>query len=72
MFYEGLKDLTEYGKKKIMPNSTYQINSTMEGLLLGGLAGGMLLDYALLSIIHLELKIVSGYFKKNSHIYRTF
>ncbi|XP_065858662.1 S-adenosylmethionine carrier 1, chloroplastic/mitochondrial [Euphorbia lathyris] len=40
MFYEGLKDLTEYGKKKWIPNLNYSTNSTLEGLVLGGLAGG--------------------------------
>ncbi|KAI8528821.1 hypothetical protein RHMOL_Rhmol12G0177700 [Rhododendron molle] len=39
-FYEALKDLTEYGKKKWMPSSSNQVNSSLEGLLLGGLAGG--------------------------------
>ncbi|XP_058195623.1 S-adenosylmethionine carrier 1, chloroplastic/mitochondrial isoform X1 [Rhododendron vialii] len=39
-FYEALKDLTEYGKKKWMPGSSNQVNSSLEGLLLGGLAGG--------------------------------
>ncbi|KAM7480093.1 hypothetical protein LguiA_028306 [Lonicera macranthoides] len=39
-FYEGLKDLTQYGKQKYFPNSSYYVNSSLEGLLLGGLAGG--------------------------------
>ncbi|KAI8018162.1 hypothetical protein LOK49_LG04G01847 [Camellia lanceoleosa] len=39
-FYEALKDLTEYGKKKWIPSSGYHVNSSIEGLLLGGLAGG--------------------------------
>lgn len=41
MFYEALKDLTECGKQKWMPGSDYFINSSTEGLVLGGLAGGM-------------------------------
>ncbi|KAJ9140543.1 hypothetical protein P3X46_031178 [Hevea brasiliensis] len=40
MFYEALKDLTEYGKQKWMPSLDDFINSSMEGLVLGGLAGG--------------------------------
>ncbi|XP_052175719.1 uncharacterized protein LOC127790316 isoform X2 [Diospyros lotus] len=39
-FYEALKDLTEYGKRKWISSSGYHINSSLEGLLLGGLAGG--------------------------------
>lgn len=52
MFYEGLKDLTEYGKKKYMHNQNFHINSSLEGLILGGLAGGMctLLMYHLLGV----------------------
>lgn len=41
MFYEALKDLTEYGKHKWSPNPDYNFNSSLEGLVLGGLAGGM-------------------------------
>ncbi|KAK3037960.1 hypothetical protein RJ639_030665 [Escallonia herrerae] len=40
-FYEALKDVTQYGKQKWFPNSNYHVNSTLEGLLLGGLAGGL-------------------------------
>lgn len=47
MFYEALKDLTEYGKQKWRPNSA--VNSSLEGLVLGGLAGGMHLDTTSLS-----------------------
>ncbi|GJX97068.1 mitochondrial substrate carrier family protein E, partial [Tanacetum coccineum] len=39
-FYEALKDVTEYGKQKWFPNSSFQVNSTFEGLVLGGIAGG--------------------------------
>ncbi|KAL6973446.1 hypothetical protein U1Q18_027631 [Sarracenia purpurea var. burkii] len=39
-FYEALKDVTEYGKKTLMTSSGYHANSSLEGLLLGGLAGG--------------------------------
>ncbi|XP_059440768.1 uncharacterized protein LOC132173322 [Corylus avellana] len=40
MFYEAMKNVTEYGKQKWIPNTNYQVNSSMEGFLLGGLAGG--------------------------------
>lgn len=42
MFYEAMKDVTEYGKQR------WHVNSSLEGLVLGGLAGGM--SFALLSI----------------------
>lgn len=41
MFYEALKDLTEYGKPRWVPSLDRYINSSVEGLILGGLAGGM-------------------------------
>ncbi|XP_010539157.2 PREDICTED: mitochondrial substrate carrier family protein E [Tarenaya hassleriana] len=41
MFYEALKDLTEQGKKKWNADSQYRVNSSVEGLVLGGLAGGL-------------------------------
>ncbi|KAJ7956465.1 Mitochondrial carrier protein, expressed [Quillaja saponaria] len=40
VFYETLKDVTEYGKKKWLPNSSTHPYSSLEGLVLGGLAGG--------------------------------
>ncbi|PIA27456.1 hypothetical protein AQUCO_07700014v1 [Aquilegia coerulea] len=40
-FYEVLKDLTEYGKQKWLPHTDYYVGSSFEGLLLGGLAGGI-------------------------------
>ncbi|KAJ0047889.1 hypothetical protein Pint_16248 [Pistacia integerrima] len=40
MFYEALKDLTEYGKQRWIPNLDRYVNSSAEGLVLGGLAGG--------------------------------
>ncbi|XP_075662427.1 uncharacterized protein LOC142631943 [Castanea sativa] len=40
MSYEALKDVTEYGRQKWIPNSNWHVNSSLEGLLLGGLAGG--------------------------------
>ncbi|KAJ6375721.1 hypothetical protein OIU77_000646 [Salix suchowensis] len=40
MFYEALKDLTEYGKQIWIPSLDHHINSSVEGLFLGGLAGG--------------------------------
>ncbi|KAJ8637055.1 hypothetical protein MRB53_011322 [Persea americana] len=39
-FYEGLKDLTEYGKQRWLPVSEGQLNCSVEGLILGGFAGG--------------------------------
>ena len=45
MFYEGLKDLTEFGKQKYIRDPNFHFNSSVEGLLLGGLAGGMYLAY---------------------------
>ena len=41
MFYEALKDVTEYGKQRWVSNPNWHINNTCEGLVLGGLAGGM-------------------------------
>ncbi|KMS97786.1 hypothetical protein BVRB_5g123500 [Beta vulgaris subsp. vulgaris] len=41
MFYEALKDLTDYGMKKWTLDADYQINTTLEGLVLGGVAGGL-------------------------------
>lgn len=38
VFYEALKDFTEHGKQRWFPNC--HLNSSMEGLFLGGLAGG--------------------------------
>lgn len=43
MFYEALKDMTEYGKQRWNINPNCHVNSSMEGLILGGLAGGMFL-----------------------------
>ncbi|KAJ6882017.1 mitochondrial substrate carrier family protein E [Populus alba x Populus x berolinensis] len=40
MFYEALKDLTDYAKQKRIPSLDHHVNSSVEGLLLGGLAGG--------------------------------
>ncbi|XP_044476519.1 S-adenosylmethionine carrier 1, chloroplastic/mitochondrial [Mangifera indica] len=40
MFYEALKGMTEYGKQRWIPNSDHYVNSSFEGLVLGGLAGG--------------------------------
>lgn len=53
MFYEALKDLTEHGKQKWVPNPDYHINGSLEGLLLGGLAGGMCCTYASSYIVQL-------------------
>ncbi|XWS60444.1 hypothetical protein CRYUN_Cryun07bG0037000 [Craigia yunnanensis] len=38
MFYETLKDVTEKGREKWAPN--FHVDSSIEGLVLGGLAGG--------------------------------
>ena len=46
MSYEALKDVREYGRQKWIPNSNWHVNSSLEGLLLGGLAGGMFLPCA--------------------------
>ncbi|KAH6797278.1 Mitochondrial substrate carrier family protein [Perilla frutescens var. hirtella] len=40
-FYEAFKNMTQYGKQRIFPNSDFHSNSTFEGLVLGGLAGGL-------------------------------
>lgn len=40
-FYEALKELTEHGKTKYLPNSDLEVSNSFEGLVLGGLAGGM-------------------------------
>ncbi|XP_051115782.1 uncharacterized protein LOC127240950 [Andrographis paniculata] len=40
-FYEAFKKTTEYGKQKLFPSSDFHVNSSVEGLLLGGLAGGL-------------------------------
>lgn len=39
-FYEALKDGTRYGKQRLFPGSDMNVNSSFEGLILGGLAGG--------------------------------
>ncbi|XP_027338551.1 mitochondrial substrate carrier family protein E [Abrus precatorius] len=41
MFYEALKDVTEYGKQRWIPSPNWHVNNTFEGLVLGGLAGGL-------------------------------
>jgi len=40
-FYEAMKEMTEYGKTKYLPHSDLDISNSFEGLVLGGLAGGM-------------------------------
>lgn len=39
MFYEALKELTEHGKQQLAPS--LHVSGSVEGFLLGGLAGGM-------------------------------
>lgn len=41
MFYEILKDLTDYGMQKWIFDADYLISSSLEGLVLGGVAGGI-------------------------------
>lgn len=41
MFYEALKDVTEHGKQRWMSGTNLHVNNSFEGLVLGGLAGGM-------------------------------
>ncbi|KAJ0973990.1 hypothetical protein J5N97_015955 [Dioscorea zingiberensis] len=41
-FYEALKDLTDFGKQKLLPSrSDLHVSNSFEGLILGGLAGGL-------------------------------
>ncbi|KAL6584134.1 hypothetical protein OROMI_003423 [Orobanche minor] len=40
-FYEAFKNVAQYGKHKLIPNSNLHFNSSVEGLVLGGLAGGL-------------------------------
>lgn len=40
--YEALKEVTEYGRQKWFPNSRFHVNSSFEGLVLGGIAGGII------------------------------
>lgn len=53
MFYEALKDVTEYGKQKWISSPNWQVNNSFEGLVLGGLAGGM--SCALSSILSTQV-----------------
>lgn len=41
MFYEALKEMTEYGKQMWVSESNLHLSSSVEGFILGGLAGGM-------------------------------
>ncbi|CAI9111821.1 OLC1v1012144C1 [Oldenlandia corymbosa var. corymbosa] len=43
-FYEAFKNVTEHGLQRLFPNSNLSMNSTLEGLILGGLAGGLSLS----------------------------
>lgn len=61
VFYEGLKDLTEYGKQNYIRDPKFRINSSVEGLILGGLAGGMCLAYTLsYYLVQVEVIISCG------------
>lgn len=39
-FYEALKDLADFGKRRLLPRSDLQVTNSFEGLILGGIAGG--------------------------------
>lgn len=53
MFYEALKDLTYYGMKPWHCDADYQINGSLEGLILGGVAGGMVFTcFSKFSVFH--------------------
>ncbi|KAF3438075.1 hypothetical protein FNV43_RR20831 [Rhamnella rubrinervis] len=39
--FKCLKEFTEYGKQKLNTNPNFLVNSSLEGLELGGLAGGL-------------------------------
>lgn len=41
MFYEALKDTVEYGKKRWVLNTRWQDKNSFEGLVLGGISGGI-------------------------------
>jgi hypothetical protein len=40
-FYEAMKEMADYGKTKYLPHSDLDVSNSFEGLVLGGLAGGM-------------------------------
>ncbi|XP_039146205.1 mitochondrial substrate carrier family protein E [Dioscorea cayenensis subsp. rotundata] len=40
-FYEALKDLADFGKRRLLPRSDLQVTNSFEGLILGGIAGGL-------------------------------
>ncbi|XP_020699167.1 mitochondrial substrate carrier family protein E [Dendrobium catenatum] len=40
-FYEAFKNLAEHGKQRLPPGRNVHISSSFEGLMLGGLAGGL-------------------------------
>lgn len=63
MFYEALKDFTEYGKQRWMPNS--DVNSSLEGLVLGGLAGGKHFDSPSPFLIKLSHEAFNLSFKRS-------
>jgi hypothetical protein len=55
VFYEALKDVTEYGKQRWVSNPKWHVNNSFEGLVLGGLAGGM--SFALPLILRSALAV---------------
>ena len=57
MFYEALKDLTNYGMKKWTLDADYQISNTLEGLVLGGVAGGMNSGYCAIGRLYVSSKL---------------
>ncbi len=63
IFYEALKDLTKFDKHKYLQNSDlhlYVNSSSIEGLLLGGLAAGKLCLFMLNKIVWQSLATYSG------------
>jgi len=76
MFYEALKDLTEYAKQKWIPSLDHHINSSVEGLLLGGLAGGTCFTSALSEAVLARQSQQSffqwGHYYFNNHFFYLF
>jgi len=41
VFYEALKDAKDYVEQRWISSPNWHVNNSVEGLVLGGLAGGM-------------------------------